>query len=62
MNAFAATKTLYIFCPCSFFAAYYTIPSRAVKVLPNPAEQASSQDVKKWLEGLNDEDLGRYKM
>ena len=35
---------------------------RAAKVLPNPAEQASSQDVKKWLEGLNDEDLGHYKM
>jgi len=35
---------------------------RAAKVLPNPAEQASSQDVRKWLESLNDEDLGRYKM
>lgn len=34
----------------------------AAKVLPNPAEQASSQDVRKWLEDLNDEDLGRYKM
>jgi uncharacterized protein len=35
---------------------------RAAKVLPNPAEQVSSQDVRKWLEGLGDEDLGRYKM
>lgn len=35
---------------------------RSAKVLPNPAEQASAQDVKKWLEGLGDEDLGRYKM
>lgn len=35
---------------------------RAAKILPNPAEQASSQDVRRWLEGLNDEDLGRYKM
>jgi hypothetical protein len=35
---------------------------RAAKVLPNPAEQASSQDVRTWLESLNDEDLGRYKM
>jgi bifunctional DNase/RNase len=35
---------------------------RTAKVLPNPAEQASSQDVRKWLESLNDEDLGRYKM
>ncbi|WP_446744148.1 bifunctional nuclease family protein [Silvibacterium acidisoli] len=34
----------------------------AAKILPNPAEQASSQDVRRWLEGLNDEDLGRYKM
>ena len=34
----------------------------AAKVLPNPVEQASSQDVKKWLENQNDEDLGRYKM
>jgi len=35
---------------------------RAARVLPNPAEQVSSQDVRKWLEGLGDEDLGRYKM
>jgi len=35
---------------------------RAAKVLPSPAEQVSSQDVRKWLEGLGDEDLGRYKM
>lgn len=35
---------------------------RTAKVLPNPAEQASAQDVKKWLEDLGDEDLGRYKM
>lgn len=35
---------------------------RTAKVLPNPIDQASSQDVKKWLEDLNDEDLGRYKM
>lgn len=35
---------------------------RTAKVLPNPAEQVSSQDVKKWLEGLGDEDLGKYRM
>lgn len=35
---------------------------RTAKVLPNPAEQVSSQDVKRWFEGLNDEDLGKYKM
>jgi hypothetical protein len=34
----------------------------AAKVLPNPIEQASSEDARKWLENLNDEDLGRYKM
>ncbi|HEV2961907.1 MAG TPA: bifunctional nuclease family protein [Candidatus Angelobacter sp.] len=26
------------------------------------AERTSSEDLRKWLEGLNDEDLGRYKM
>jgi len=35
---------------------------RTAKVLPNPADQASAQDVRKWLEGLGDEDLGRYRM
>jgi bifunctional DNase/RNase len=35
---------------------------RAAKVLPSPTEQATSQDVRKWLESLGDEDLGRYKM
>jgi len=35
---------------------------RTAKVLPNPADQASSQDVRKWLEGLGDEDLGKYRM
>jgi uncharacterized protein len=35
---------------------------RAAKVLPSPTEQVSSQDVRKWLESLGDEDLGRYKM
>ena len=35
---------------------------RTAKVLPNPAEQASAHDVKKWLENLGDEDLGKYRM
>jgi len=26
------------------------------------ADRTSSEDLRKWLEGLNDEDLGRYKM
>ena len=35
---------------------------RTAKVLPNPADQATPEDLKNWLENLNDEDLGRYKM
>ena len=35
---------------------------RAAKVIPNPADQASAEDLKSWLENLNDDDLGRYKM
>jgi len=26
------------------------------------ADSSSTEDLRKWLEGLNDEDLGRYKM
>jgi bifunctional DNase/RNase len=32
------------------------------KVANNAAEKVSDEELKKWLEGLNDEDLGRYKM
>lgn len=35
---------------------------RTAKVLPNPMDQASPEDVRNWLENLNDEDMGRYKM
>lgn len=35
---------------------------RVAKVIPNPTDQASAEDLRRWLEGLNDEDLGRYKM
>jgi len=35
---------------------------RAAKVLPNPGDQATSQELRRWLENLGDEDLGRYKM
>jgi bifunctional DNase/RNase len=35
---------------------------RTAKVIPNPADQASPEELKNWLENLNDEDLGRYKM
>jgi bifunctional DNase/RNase len=43
---------------------YVAEPVLAVARL-NPAGQAenpSTEDLRKWLEGLNDEDLGRYKM
>src|ERR1700720_3664793 len=32
------------------------------KVASTTADRISSDDLRKWLEGLNDEDLGRYKM
>jgi bifunctional DNase/RNase len=35
---------------------------RTAKIIPNPADQATPEDLKNWLENLNDEDLGRYKM
>jgi bifunctional DNase/RNase len=35
---------------------------RTAKVLPSPVDQANPDDLKNWLENLNDEDLGRYKM
>jgi bifunctional DNase/RNase len=35
---------------------------RTAKVIPTPSDQANESDLKNWLENLNDEDLGRYKM
>jgi bifunctional DNase/RNase len=35
---------------------------RVAKVIPNPADQATQEELRRWLENLNDEDLGRYKM
>ena len=35
---------------------------RVAKIVPNAADSVSSEEVRKWLENLNDEDLGRYKM
>ena len=32
------------------------------KVTTTTAEKVTNEELKKWLEGLNDEDLGRYKM
>ena len=35
---------------------------RVAKVIPNPTDQATQEELRRWLENLNDEDLGRYKM
>src|SRR5438445_5683145 len=32
------------------------------KLATNVSDRVSSEELRKWLEGLNDEDLGRYKM
>jgi bifunctional DNase/RNase len=32
------------------------------KVASNVSDRVTSEELRKWLEGLNDEDLGRYKM
>jgi len=35
---------------------------RNSKLATNVSDRVSSEELRKWLEGLNDEDLGRYKM
>lgn len=46
---------------CPIFVAEEVL--QAAKVLPNAAEnQPSEQEMRRWLESLGDEDLGRYKM
>ena len=35
---------------------------KSSKAASNSADRISAEDLRKWLEGLNDEDLGRYKM
>jgi len=32
------------------------------KLVANMSDRVSSEELRKWLEGLNDEDLGKYKM
>ena len=32
------------------------------KLAANMSDRVTSEDLRKWLEGLNDEDLGKYKM
>jgi uncharacterized protein len=35
---------------------------KVAKVVPNTADSASAEELRRWLESLNDEDMGRYKM
>jgi uncharacterized protein len=35
---------------------------KSSKVVANVSDKVSNEELRKWLEGLNDEDLGRYKM
>jgi uncharacterized protein len=35
---------------------------KSSKSASTSADRVSAEDLRKWLEGLNDEDLGRYKM
>jgi hypothetical protein len=35
---------------------------KVAKVVPNTADSASAEELRRWLENLNDEDMGRYKM
>jgi bifunctional DNase/RNase len=35
---------------------------KSSKMANSTADRVSSEELRKWLEGLNDEDLGRYKM
>src|SRR5580658_995244 len=35
---------------------------KSSKLAANASDRVTSEDLRKWLEGLNDEDLGRYKM
>ena len=35
---------------------------KSSKLAANPSDRVTSEELRKYLEGLNDEDLGRYKM
>ena len=45
---------------CPIFVADQVLKSS--KVASTASDRVSSDELRKWLEGLNDEDLGRYKM
>jgi hypothetical protein len=35
---------------------------KSSKLAANASDRVSTDELRKWLEGLNDEDLGKYKM
>jgi bifunctional DNase/RNase len=35
---------------------------KSSKLTANMSDKVTSEELRKWLEGLNDEDLGKYKM
>ena len=35
---------------------------KVAKIVPSAADSPSAEELRKWLENLNDEDMGRYKM
>lgn len=35
---------------------------KEAKVVPNAGDSATAEELRRWLENLNDEDMGRYKM
>jgi bifunctional DNase/RNase len=35
---------------------------KSSKLAANSSDRVTSEELRKWLEGLNDEDMGRYKM
>jgi len=45
---------------CPIFVDEIVLKSSKLSALAN--QQVSSEDLRRWLEGLGDEDLGRYKM
>jgi hypothetical protein len=60
-KAILAALALALRSDCPIFVSEEVL--HAAKVLPNTAEtQPTEQDVRKWLENLGDEDLGKYKM
>jgi uncharacterized protein len=47
---------------CPIFVAEHVMASARLNPNANPAEGPTAEQLRTWLEGLNDEDLGRYKM